>query len=319
MERNSNFELIPTAQISLEFPYGFRFHYEDPGLESHFERKGILLPILVVRDANQKWTVVSGHKRFLFARKRKLSTLSAHVIQDDFSKKELFLLSLFSNWNQQFSDLDRMITVCKAKTDFGFSLEEIQQDILPALGLPCERAFLEELQQVSRLIREIHILIYEKKIPFRGASSLNRFSKEEQLLLVEGVFGKVHLTTNQLILISEWIFDLKKIKRVSLGGLMEENTIQAILMHLKEDARAKGERFFTAIRLLRFPRLSEMEKNFDCLKQKVEQTKEIRLEHFKGFEKKGVRLQAEIKNREGISRVLRFLETHRDSFESFLK
>ena len=116
-----------------------------------------------------------------------------------------------------------------------------------------------------RLIDEIHQLIHEQKLPLRGSSSLGRFSRGEQLLLAKLVLGKMHLTTNQLILVSEWLGDLKRIKKSSLEALLHEKPLADLLQQDQMEARQKGERFFELARQLRYPKLSEAKKKFQNL------------------------------------------------------
>ncbi len=88
------------------------------------------------------------------------------------------------------------------------------------------------------------------------ASSLGRFSKEEQLFL-SPVFDRCHLTVNQLTRVAEWLSDLKKIKKTTLEEILKEESLQKILQHPSMDRKAKGERFFERVRLLRFPEVSK--------------------------------------------------------------
>lgn len=309
--------LISLARISQETPYGVRFDYRDPLLESSLENRGILFPILLVQEKDQG-RVVSGCKRFLHARRRRWKEIPGVMIEEKFTPKELFLLSLYSNWNQRFTELDRMEVLRKGETAFGFSENELEKEIFPVLGMASSRGFFEEYRKVSSLPSEIHSLIHEQKLPFRGASSLSRFSREEQLLLAGNVFNRVHLTTNQVILLSEWLADLKRIRKSALEALLAEEALTGLLRRGQRDARTRGENFFEALRRLRFPKLSETERKFVRLKTELGDSDEIHLDRPEGFEAPGLTLRARLRDREGVVRVLRFLESHRGTLETFL-
>ena len=308
---------VPVEDISSECLYGMRFDYNDPLLEISLDRRGMLSPILL-KQGGEKATLVSGHKRFFHARKKKWEAIPAHFIQERFSEKEFFFLSLYSNWNQNFSDLDRMVVLQKAGKVFHLTHEELLRDVSPALGLLSERGILEDYERVGELKHEIHLLIQQKKIPFRGASALNHFSEEEQLDLAERVFCRVNLTTNQLLRFVEWFLDLKKLKKASLEELIEKTSIRQVLRDPRLNSRMRGEKLFALTRALRFPRLSEEEGRFARSTRWLKENKEISLGRPEGFETSGVLLRAHLKNRSALTKVIRFLQTHRSSLESLL-
>lgn len=317
MERNLAARMILTDYVAEEFPYGLRFDYRDPRLEASLEKRGILSPLLWV-SAGKKAALISGHKRFLYARRRHWEEIPATFIEETFSEKELFLLSLYSNWNQNFSELDRMEALRKGEKIFGLSPEEIREEVLPALGLGDHPGRLEEYRRLAGLDPTCHALIHQKKLPFRGVIDLDRFTQGEQRFLAASVFPFVHLTTNQLRLACEWLFDLQKIKKVSLGEIFREKSLREALDHSHLEPRARGERLFDALRQLRFPRLSQEEEDFLRLKNEFEPLREIQLERPEGFEEPGILLHARLKDREGLQRVLRFLAARQPSLETFL-
>ena len=316
MERNSRRQLISVSEIEREAPYGIRFCYEDSGLELSLKKRGMLFPIVVVRKA-EKWVVVSGHKRFFHALRCQGSEIPAVIIEEKFTPQELFLLALCSNWNQRFPELDRMVAFRKAEKEFRFSLVELQEEISPLLGLPLGRGRLEEYREVSGLQSEIHRLIHEGRIPFRGAGSLSRFQAEEQIFLAEFVFKQIHLTSSQLILLSEWLADLKRMKKATLQDLAGEKSLAEILQHSTLDFRSKGEKFFEGVRRLRFPNLSEVQRNFEGLKSAFEKPDEIHFDRPEGFEAEGILLRARLKDKEGVARILNFLKSHQQELETF--
>lgn len=99
-------------------------------------------------------------------------------------------------------------------------------------------------------------LIQQKKIPLRGSSSLKRFPEDEQLYLMEQILPRVHLTTNQIIRLAEWLSDLKKLQKTTLEKVLSAPPVQAILSHSGLEARLRGEKFFEAVRSLRFPHVT---------------------------------------------------------------
>ncbi len=301
----------------LEIPYGIRYDLNDPLLEASLEKCGILFPLLFVHKEGKRDILISGHKRYFLGRKKGLN-LPLTRLDESFSEKELFLLSVYSNWGQPLSELDQMTALSKAETDFHFTEEVILADLLPGLGLPTFRAVLNDYRRVAGLIPEIHQLIQAKNIPFRGAAGLSRFSAAEQNLLASAL-GRLYLTTNQLSRVAEWLFDMKKGKKISLEALLQEKRLKEVLANPRMDLRTRGENFFAAVRFLRFPRLTEEEGKLKKLKSIVEENKELQLSWPEGLEKKEILVTARLHGRGDLKRVLAFLETNRSFLESPFK
>ena len=318
MEGISDSILIPVAGIDEDYPYGLRYHYEDPLLLASLEKKGMLFPILLTPVGGRN-ILVSGHKRHFHASRKKWEKIPACLIQERFSERELFFFSLYSNWGQNFSELDRMEALRKAEKVFSLSREEILEAVMPAMGMPAHRGILEEYRRVGELAPEIHAHIQRKNLAFRGTSSLGRFSRAEQIFLAQKVFHCMHLTASQLSQLAEWLLDLAKSRKTSLERILDENLLQQTLSNPSLDPRMRGEKFFVLVRSLRYPRISHEEERFRRIRGQFEEEQEIQLGRPEGFESEGLLLRARLKDREGLGRVLSFLARHREKFESFFK
>lgn len=310
-------ELISVREISGDFPFGLRYGYEDAGFEASLGKRGILSPLWAVRKSTGQAVLISGHKRFSFALREKWAEVPVLFFEEDLSESDCFFLSLYSNWNQAFSDLDRMTALHKAVEVFQLEEKEICGEVLPALGLRAHSIVLKEYLTVGKLPQSIHELMQSQKIPFRGASSLAGFSEAEQSFLASEVLARIHVTSNQLMLLCEWLKDLKKIRRDTLEGCLVDPVLQEILVHPNLDPRARGEQWFERVRSLRNPRLSEEAKAFARFKARWEEVEGIGLERSQGSES-GIVLRAQLKTRESIAHLVRLLETQRQSLETFL-
>ena len=311
-------ERLGFQEIENETPYATRYDFGDSLLESSLDKQGILFPLLLSQKDGKRGVLVSGHKRFFMARKKGLDKIPVTWAGENFSERELLLLSLYSNWGQRLNELDQMTAIRKAQRDFRFTEESILTEIMPALGLPSSRGILDDYAQVAGLAPEIHQLIQNKNIPFRGASGLSRFSNAEQNLLAN-VLERVYLTSNQLSKTAEWIFDIKKGKKTTLESVLQKETLKEALENPRTDLRTKGDNFFRAVRFLRFPRLTQEVGKLQKIKSKVEENKDFLLTWPEGLEKKEILVTARLHGRGDLRRVLAFLETNRSFLESPFK
>jgi hypothetical protein len=309
------YKLVSIEEISSSFPYGCRYRFSDALLRKSIEKNGLLEPILLERNLN----IVSGHKRFVACRELGMKSLPARILQREASKDDLFFLALASNINHVWSDLDRATTLKRAQSDLSWPESRIVEDVLPILGLPAELHFLTEYSAIGNLHAEVLHAISDEKLPFRGISSLKRFSCEDQEKFVRLISDFASLTTNQLLKVSEWLFDLMKVSKFSLETYLQTASFD-FMRDPQLDRRVKGEKFFQAIRAQRFPRLVEQEQKFQTLSQELrKETQEILLEAPSFFEDEGITVRAKLRDRESLDRLIMLMERQRKLLNSLFE
>ena len=310
MERHT-YKIIPLAEISREFPFVARYRLSDPLLWGSVARKGVLQPIVVTQERQ----ILSGHKRFLAAGAAGLQEIPAFEISGAKNPADFYWLALFSNWKQVMSELDRAWAIQRAISDFKIDEKNVIEEILPALGLEPQRHFLEEYCETAALAPPVLEAIQDGKLPFRGARVLCRFSKSDQADFAGLIAARAALTSNQLLKTGDCLFDLLKLKNVSLAVFLKSSGLGDVL-ELSPDRRQKGEKFCAALRALRFPGLVQKEKEFASLAEKIEAGHEFSLEAPSFFEGEGLTLRAKLTNPEALEQLASVLERKRKLFNS---
>ncbi len=226
-------------------------------------------------------------------------------------------LSVFSNWNQAFSDLDRAFTVKRLSAEFEFSEEIILQDFFPALGGEPDKGLYSEYLDAAGLDSSLLDLIADGFLPFRGAKALSRFSAKDQREWVS-ILTRAALTSNQCWKAADWLFDLQKTKGESLKVVLSHHPdLTAVLDPPQTDRRAKADQFFKALWQIRFPRLAEREKKWAGLVREISAgSREIRIEAPAFFEDEGILLKAKLKNRGALDAALNLLGEKRNLLNS---
>jgi len=175
---NYVYKLISISGILEESQYCLRYRPQNKSLERSVTKRGVINPIWVTSGVQA--TLVAGHRRVAAAKEAGLKQIGAFEIQGKHTPRDLFLLSLFSNWSQNWSDLDCAWALRKAIEVHSFDEATVRQELMPALGLCSEKYLLEQLLSVARLHPSLLELIADEKLPFRGASVLTKFQCEDQ-------------------------------------------------------------------------------------------------------------------------------------------
>ena len=155
-------------------------------------------------------------------------------------------------------------------------------------------------------------------MPFRGAKILTRFSKPDQEAFAE-MAAEAALTTNQLLKAGEWLADLLKISKLGLGDYLKSHPELKKILASSADRKAKGEKFFACLRQLRFPQLTEKEKEFSALSRELEGDKKgLQVEAPPFFEAEGFTVRAKIKSAKDLEQLEALLARKRKVLNSLL-
>lgn len=305
-------QIIPIEKISEIFPYRVRFQDEVPeALVQSVKKRGVLQPLLL--SGNR---IVAGHRRFLAAKKAGLFQVDVLETQSQLSDADAFLLAVISNWNQYDLELDQAFIIHQAEA-LGLNDSDILEEIFPALGLESQKSYLEEMREIMKLDASLLEKIQEGKMPFRGARTLRRFSAADQKEWAR-VSNHVVFTTNQLLKLGDWLYDLGKSSGVGLTALLKKSEIQEVLTQ-EADRKSKGERFFQAVRKIRFPNVDKKEKDFEGLSRQLGAGQsDLAVEAPTFFEAEGFTLRARIRNQKSLDDLRSVLEHKRKVLNSLL-
>ncbi len=307
MERYAS-EMIPLGEIHPEYPYTCRWREPaDEALKESVARRGVLEPVML--GGGLPRTLIAGHKRLGIAVRLGLDRIPALILPETLQPKELYLVSICSNWGQTWLDLDRAWILNRAKNFFGFAEQEILDWICPVLALPASGHVVEQYQQIMTLDPEVLQAVADGFLGFRGIPCFLKFPKGEQRRFVSRVAVKTALTASQLSQVMEWLGSLTQAGQKGLDPVLSRPEMEQILNHPQWDRRVKSEKFFEAVRKLRFPRLSSYETKASGLVHKIlENSQDLHIEFPGHFEKKGFELRLKIKDAASLERFLKLLE-----------
>ena len=271
--------------------------------------QGVLMPLVVTGGARA--VILAGHLRFAAARKIGHSEIPVLALTADVSPREAFMLAVLSNWQMLWDEADRAYCLGRGVREFGMSPEEAIPLLLPAMGLEPEKHIFEEYFGTSLLEPVLLKAIQEKRIPYRGARQLSRFSREDQRAFAELVADRAALTAQDLLKVQEWLRSLMRRSGLSLQETLIATGAESILAHLIWDRRMKGDKFCQALREQVHPTLTAQEKRLaKALKTMTDFSGDFRVEVPPFFEEQGYQLRAKIKNKTDLVRYRQLLEKH---------
>lgn len=310
------YNVLELKQISSQNPFCLRYRLQDSLLETSIEKRGIVTP-LVVSSHDSGAQIISGHKRWFAAKNLNLPKIPVFILQEKKSEKDLFWISVLSNWNQRWNEIDRTWCLKKAVELSSLSQEEIIHELMPILGFSPEKNIFEQCLSMSQLHPALLEMVASEKLPYRGAQFLLRFKASDQETFARDIAAQVSLTTNELLQVSENLYDLIKRENKALRELLTVHQCDKILKYAERNPRQKAEQFCRRIRQIRNPQWTEKEKQFESVASKVvENAKDLKIEAPAYFEDEGFNLQARVRNPEALEKLIHQLQDQKKLLNS---
>ncbi len=189
MSKKVKLEKIHT---NLNNPYKFRDDEMEILMES-IKEYGIIQPLLVRKEENNTYEIISGHRRFLAATRLELKDVPVDVLE--ISKEEADILLVDSNLHRENISISEKAFAYKLKFDAlkhqGKTLSQVatKSDTATEIGKEAKesRDQVYRYIRLTRLLPELLTLADNGKIAFTVAVELSYLSKDEQAKLYETI------------------------------------------------------------------------------------------------------------------------------------
>ncbi len=307
------FRELAVKDVAAEFPFLSRYRMSIDDLAASMDRWGMVCPVLI-QDQKEP-VLVAGHRRLEAAKRLGWDFVPAAVLPPSIAVKDIFLISLVSNWRQEWDEVDRLRGLKRARQDFGFSEDEICREILPLLGLVPEF----HVWQIYRDCLDMPLSLWDQlaagKLPFRGMVALSVLSVQDQCRFAV-LLDRAALSASDIRLAAEWLRDLMRSERVGWETLFARE-VWRWSVDSPLDRVQFGKRWMETLRLIRFPRLAQAETKFREKSRELNgRETRLRVEPPPSFEEEGFSIQARIRNAAELKAVIRELSKRENYLNS---
>jgi len=262
-------EEIDTSELfATEQPYAFSLLLKRLGLWDEtwpfnsFQATGLLSPVLVQKVFNkrEKILLVDGFKRIEWARATQISTVSCLVIPEDIPLADVCALVLGAQklW---INTPALKALFLRFLLNLEVPRETILNRFMPLLGLgPAESLFRKYLK-IAAMPETVLLFCHEKRFSMKRCLNLVHHKKG----LLETFFSRtrgLHLSASLAEELLDNINDILKREGMSPEQFFEAKDVRRVLDQ-NTDARVKASSFRQLIRRLKFPVLTEIEKDMN--------------------------------------------------------
>jgi ParB/RepB/Spo0J family partition protein len=257
---------------------------------------GIRHPICVCPSGN-RYSIVSGHKRFQAAPRSGLTTIPVFIVPelDDASR---LVINLNENFGQrQYSDIEKGGILNKL-TQAGVSDETIIAEYMPLLELERSKKLFQDLSGVKSLSHKMQILLHRAGVPVK---TFNTFYKWNSLTEAENLFSILKPGVNKWRDLLDLINEVAARENTTQGEIISRDDIQKILTSTDLPAPQRYDPIHKTLHNLRYPVLSDMRKQVARALDEMELDDKTRLRFQDTFENNELKLELKFQSEKELS------------------
>ena len=258
---------------------------------------GIRHPISVC-PSGDRYSIISGHKRFQAASRSGLTRISAFIISemDDAARLTINLNENFGH--RHYSDIEKG-NILNKLGQAGINDETIIREYMPLLELERSKKIFLDLSGIKSLSPRMQILLHRSGVP---AKTFQTFYKWDSLTEAENLFSALKPGVNKWRDLLELVDEVAARENTTPGKVLSRGDIQKILTAPELQAPKKYDEIHKLLHDLRYPVLSDMRKQVARALDAMELDDKTRLRFQDTFESNELKLELKFQSEKELSR-----------------
>lgn len=298
--------LIEESRFSLR---GFFFesnHYQAP-LEESFKHLGILHPVTICKDKDEKLHLIDGNKRVRFARQSRAEKISAIVLPGSTPVTDIITLILSDRRSEiGQSVINKILFICFSKA-VAAPEPWILKSLCVQFGFKPYIEFLKDCDRINNLPEEIKLFCHEKKFSMKQLLNLSHYPEGILLQLMQWR-SDIQLTASIMDELASNLKDHLRAQNRTIGALVLENEVQEVILS-SMSPRDKTERLRKLIHAKRFPVLSEINTRIEEKVSQLNLPENISVNWDRTLENKNVGITVQVSDAEQLAAFLKTLNS----------
>ncbi len=313
---------IPLEQIDLS-DETFSVNYM-PGLEtlrSSIEGIGLIQPVLLKKRPNG-YQIISGFRRICIVKELGNSEIESRVFEEkETDEFRLFSLSIHENLTTRgFNTVEKAIALHKLIDRFQIDPREVIKDFLPSLGLEPNEKILNTYLSLARMEDEIKQYVLREQVSRSNIRRLSGLTSDDRMAFLSFA-SYLKLGENRLREILTLLEEISRRNRCRTRDIVGRPEIQAVLSQEELTPPQKTDRVKKILRDLRYPKMHQLEEEFEKKRKDLNLPSNISLRPQPFFEGKGLRVEFQFETMREFRAILDSLSSLEDQkeFEEILK
>jgi len=309
-------QMILLQQIDLsDDTFSVNYLPDLQSLRSSIEQIGLIQPVLL-RKKLGGYQIVCGFRRISVMKELGKTEIEARVFEEkEMSEFQLFSLSLHENLTTRgFNSIEKAIALEKLIHRFQIHPETVIKTFLPLFSLEPNEKILNTYLSLAQMEDEIKTYVLKEEVSRSNIRRLSAFTPDDRMAILS-LISPLRLGENRLRETLTFLEEISRRNQCSARDIVGRPEIQAILSQKELTSSQKAERVKKVLKDLRYPKMHQMEEEFEKKKRDLNLPSNVSLHHPPFFEGRGLKIEFQFETMEGYRSIMKSLSNLADKKE----
>jgi ParB family chromosome partitioning protein len=298
-------QMIPLQQIDLsDDTFSVNYLPDLQKLRSSIEEIGLIQPV-ILRKKSGGYQIVCGFRRISVMKELGKSEIESKVFEEkEMDEFQFFSLSLHENLTTRgFNTVEKAIALDKLIHRFQMDPDIVLKTFLPLFLLEPHEKILNTFLSLAQMEEETKAYVLREEVSrfnIRKLAVLNSDDRIAILLLI----SPLKLGENRLREILTLLEEISRRNQNRVREIVQRPEIQAVLSQKELTPSQKTERVKKILVDLRYPKMHQLEEEFEKKRKGLNLPSSVTLHHQPFFEGRGLRVQFQFETMEEYKAVL---------------
>jgi len=313
---------IRLQQIDLsDDTFSVNFAPDLQRLRSSIEEVGLIQPVLLRKKRDQH-QIVCGFRRISVMKELGKSEIESKVLEEkEMDEFQLFSLSLHENLTTRgFNAVEKAITLDKLIRRFQIDSAAVIKTFLPLFSLDPNEKILNTYLSLARMEDEIKTYVLKEEVSRSNIRKLSTLNPDNRMAVLS-LISPLKLGENRLRETLTLLEEISRRNQCKEKDIVQRSEIQTVLSQKELTPSQKTERIKKVLTNLRYPKLNQLEKEFEKKRKDLNLPSNILLQHPPFFEGKRLKIEFQFETTEEYRSILSALSvlSEKEGFKQMLE
>jgi ParB family chromosome partitioning protein len=320
--RMNDIQRIPLNQIDdSDDTFSVNFMPNLQRLRSSIAAIGLIQPAILSKKPNG-YQIICGFRRISVMKELGKREIESRVFEEkEMDEFQLFSLSLHENLTTRgFNAVEKAMALEKLIHRFQIDRDVVMKTFLPLFSLECNEKILNTYLSLARMEDEIKTYVLNQEVSRSNIRRLSALTPDDRRAILS-LISPLKLGENRLKEMLTLVEEIGRRDRCTAMDIIRRPEIQAVLSQEELTPSQKTDRIKKVFTDLRYPRLHQLEKEFEKKRKGLGLPSNILLHHPPFFEGKGLRVEFQFETMEQYQAILSTLSqlVDKEEFREMLK
>jgi len=315
-------QMITLQQIDLsDDTFSVSYLPDVQKLRSSIEEIGLIQPVFL-REKSGGYQIVCGFRRISVMKELGKSEIESKVFEEkEMDEFQFFSLSLHENLTTRgFNTVEKAIALDKLIHRFQMDPDIVLQTFLPLFLLEPNEKILNTFLSLAQMEEETKAYVLKEEV---SRSNIRKFAalNPGDRIAILSLISLLKLGENRLREILTLLEEISRRNQNRVREIVQRPEIKAVLSQKELTPSQKTERVKKILVDLRYPKMHQLEEEFEKKKKGLNLPSSVTLHHQPFFEGRGLRVQFQFETIEEYQAVLSALSllSGREEFQDILR